>query len=729
MARWIKRIVLTVAAVIGLLLLTGVALSVLLDPNDYKDDIEAAVEEQTGRAFTIEGDIRLSLFPWIGVEVGRMTLADEPEYEEPFVEVDGLRAAVRVVPLIRGRIETEVFAVESPFVRLIVDEDGVGNWESLQAHVAAEDDETDDEAAAPDEETELPEILQDAVIGGIRVRDAGAVWDDRAEGLRVQVDSANLDMDTVRLGAPIAVRGDVRASGDEDFPDLRGEWSTRVEVARSLDEIRFEGLEASLEARGREIPGYQQSGAIAGHGTVALGDTIEIDWPEFRVAGAGVQFEAALTATIGETVEADASWSVEPFNLKATLGLLDIEAPRTTNTSALTAIGAGGELALRDEDLELRDLEVQLDRSTLTGDASVSGFENPALRFTLDLDEIDADAYLPPEDREAAAEDPTRGTRGMPDLEQIELDLPLELLRELDVDGDISVGEIGLMNLSLEALTFNVSAADGRLGINDLDAELYGGAVSGDVGLDARGDYPYFDVDFSLEETRFEPLVMDLLEMDRGVLDGRGTFRLRGDGGGANVHEFVESFTGDAEVDVADGAVVGINLSYEIARAAAVLGRGQTPDEPAAEDRRTVFAALSATVDFADGVATNDNLRADTPLLRVRGEGEVDLLQERIDYLVRATVTGDLADGDGKTIAAIRDVTVPVRFTGNLFDPSIRPDLAEALSDEQMQRLRGVRESIDETQERLRDEVEERTQDGADRLREEAEERLRRFRR
>ena len=56
-----------IAILVGGVLLLSVALSVIVmimfDPNDYKDEIAEAVTEQTGRTFSIEGDLSLKAFP------------------------------------------------------------------------------------------------------------------------------------------------------------------------------------------------------------------------------------------------------------------------------------------------------------------------------------------------------------------------------------------------------------------------------------------------------------------------------------------------------------------------------------------------------------------------------------------------------------------------------------------------------------------------------------------
>jgi len=58
--------------IVGLLLLIVVAVVVaplVIDPNDYREQIQSAVKNKTGRDLLINGDLSLSVFPWVGVGV------------------------------------------------------------------------------------------------------------------------------------------------------------------------------------------------------------------------------------------------------------------------------------------------------------------------------------------------------------------------------------------------------------------------------------------------------------------------------------------------------------------------------------------------------------------------------------------------------------------------------------------------------------------------------------
>ena len=74
--RILKYLGLALAAVIALVAVLLLAVVLFVHPNDYKDRIARAVKESTGRELTLAGDIKLSVFPWIALELGPAQLGN-----------------------------------------------------------------------------------------------------------------------------------------------------------------------------------------------------------------------------------------------------------------------------------------------------------------------------------------------------------------------------------------------------------------------------------------------------------------------------------------------------------------------------------------------------------------------------------------------------------------------------------------------------------------------------
>ena len=105
MGRPLKILGIILGAVVALFVLVGVAVSLLFDPNDYKDQIAAAVEERTGRTLTLEGDLELSVFPWLKIGVGPAALSNAPGFgDASFARIEGAALSLQVLPLLTGKV-------------------------------------------------------------------------------------------------------------------------------------------------------------------------------------------------------------------------------------------------------------------------------------------------------------------------------------------------------------------------------------------------------------------------------------------------------------------------------------------------------------------------------------------------------------------------------------------------------------------------------------------------
>ena len=104
MGRLLKIILYLVAGIVGILVIAAVSLTLFFDPNDFRDRIEAAVKESTGRDLVV-GELDLSVFPWLAVNVGPSELGNAEGFEsEQFLRFESAALSVRILPLILRQI-------------------------------------------------------------------------------------------------------------------------------------------------------------------------------------------------------------------------------------------------------------------------------------------------------------------------------------------------------------------------------------------------------------------------------------------------------------------------------------------------------------------------------------------------------------------------------------------------------------------------------------------------
>ncbi len=123
-----KRYLTGFAVVVGIFLAAVIALPWLIPLEYDKNEIIAQVKAITGRDLTIDGPIRLSLFP-LSITAHGVAFANPAGSQNPsMVKLDTIDVELRLLPLLSGRLDIARFILRKPDIDLEIDRSGVPNW-------------------------------------------------------------------------------------------------------------------------------------------------------------------------------------------------------------------------------------------------------------------------------------------------------------------------------------------------------------------------------------------------------------------------------------------------------------------------------------------------------------------------------------------------------------------------------------------------------------------------
>lgn len=325
--------------------------------------------------------------------------------------------------------------------------------------------------------------------------------------------------------------------------------------------------------------------------------------------------------------------------------------------------------------------------SNIKAKVEISGFASPAIRFDVDVDQIDVDRYLP---QQAGSGKPA-GAQKQPVKET-----PFDLtgLRNLRASGTLKVGALKANNVRASNVRMDVKANGGRVEVNPLTAGFYQGSLSSAVTVNAAPATPTFAAKHNMSGINVGAFLKDLANND--TLEGKGNVTADVTTQGNTVTALKKALGGNAAVKLADGAVKGIDVAGSIRNAKAKLGalRGEQT-QASDKSQKTDFSELTATFNIKNGVARNNDLSLKSPLLRVGGEGDINVGEDTINYLVKASIVGTSKGQGGRDTDQLKGVTVPVRVTGPLAAPSYKLDFSAMATDAAKQTV------MDELQKRL----------------------------
>jgi AsmA protein len=699
MKRFFKVVAWIIGTVAALLIAAAVYILLIFDPNKYKAEIAAAVHNATGRELVIQGDLKLSLFPWLGVQTGAMTLNNLSEFgPQPFAKIADAAIKVKLLPLLKKDVQVDTVTLNGLYLNLLRTAAGRGNWEDLTKKGEKEP------APAPAAEGVAAPALASFAIGGVRVDNATVIWDDRQGKARYELSNLSVHTGPVSLKAPVVLSLDTDVKSSAPSLTAHLNLTTRALYDFDTQRLQLKGLKLATDAHGPGLP------ADVGKLTVTADAALDLAENQYRLNSLkllaslhgdklpGKQVDAALDGNVALDLK-KGTLSVDPFNFDAwnvkikgtlqgrglpdaprfagTLAVADfnarellgklISAPlNTADKQALSSVSADLEFNASTTDAELTKLDAKLDQTRITGKASLQNFAHPAYRFQLALDNVDADRYLPPATTANAKPVTPAAAAGAGAAE-----LPLETLRALDVDGNLAVGKLKIAKLQVNDIKVGVNAKAGVIRANPLAAQLYGGSYRGDVTLDARGKTVQLAMNESLTDIAIGPLTQDLLQKD--LVAGTGNVTMKLSGAGLDPEQLTRTLNGNVGFSLRNGRVNGVNLIEMIQKDYLKYIQGLAID--AGKLNQTVFSKFAATAAVTNGLINTNDLVLDSAQLNVKGRGTANLVDQQLALRLDALPVGQLA----KQLGQFKDTVIPVKIEGTITAPKFSIELDEVL--------------------------------------------------
>jgi AsmA protein len=707
MRRLFKALAWGAGIVVALLIAAALYIFLIFDPNKYKAEITSAVHKATGRELTIQGDLKLSLFPWLGVETGGITLDNLPEFgQQPFAKIDGAAIKVKLLPLLHKDVEVDSVTLNGLYLNLIRTTAGRGNWEDLTTGGGKQPSPASSaqSAAAP--------MAATLAIGGVRIQNATVIWDDRQNQTHYELSELSLHTGPVSPSAPVTLAVTTQIKSTAPALTAHLDLGTQALYEFDAQQLHLTGLKLTIAAQGQALPVDETKLTLTTDAVINF-PTQQYQLSKLKLLASlhgeqlpGKQVDATLDANVAVdlkqgTLRVDPlnlqAWnvkvqgslqgqgllttprfsgvlSVPGFNARELLGHFGGEALNTADKQTLTAVSADVAFNASTAGVELTKLAAKLDQTQIGGKASIANFSHPAYRFQLAVDDIDADRYLPPATT-ASAKPVTPATAAGAGAAE----LPLATLRSLDVDGNLTLGKLKIAKLKLSDIKLGINAAGGVIRAKPLAAQLYGGSYRGDLRLDARSKTLQLGMDETLSAIEIGPLSRDLLQKD--LVAGTGNVRLQLTGTGISPEELKRTVTGNIGFSLQNGRVNGINLLDVIQKDYVKYVQSLAID--AGKLNQTVFSKFAATAKVDKGLITTDDLVLDSAQLNVKGRGHINLADESLAMHLDAVPMGQLA----KQLGQFKDTVIPIRIEGTFSAPKFATDLDEVFKQQLKARL------------------------------------------
>ncbi len=643
----------------SLLLLFVIGLGIFIatfDANAYKQELSSLVLQKTGRELEFEGDVGLTFYPSLGMKLGALRFANAPGFgDRPMLAVEQASVSVDLLSLLRLQPEIAQLVLDGLQLDLARNRQGKTNWDDLLPAQSAEAGEQPSQALPPANDS----LQLAGVFGGLDLSRGDIRWRDEQAGIEYEISDLNLKTGRIEEGRDFPLQLSLRLRGKDGLKaGIRFDSLARLEQKA----LRLAAIKLDVEAAGGPLP--------VDKALLKVGGDLGFALPTQQLSVQGFSLDASSEGGLLRSLQARLGGDIG-FDLKQqrlTVAGLSLE----TDLSG-DALPAGNlktrlssselNLVLPQRSLRLDGLQLAIDEQRLEGFVDVRDYARPAVRFELQGKLLDLDRITGYQPGQAT---PEAGPQAAEPAEDVRIALPMELLRKLELDGKLAIGEIRVHGLKLQDASLRVQAKQGQIAVEPIRLALYDGKLQGSARLDVRGKQPSYAVKQTLQGFRIGAFLQDFMQDDK--ISGLAFVDLDLGTGGEWLSELKKNLNGRLSMKVEDGAFKGLNLRYEIDRARARLKR---EPEPPQQMQKTDFSALSLSAEIRNGVVYSDDLEIQAPLLRVGGSGSVDLVQEQIDYRIDAKLVASTAGQGAGTVEQSSGLLLPVRIKGALTDPKI----------------------------------------------------------
>ncbi|MDL5026500.1 AsmA family protein [Vibrio sp. TMPB1044] len=687
-----KKLLIFIAVPVSVVIAAILALVLLVNPNQFKPLIVEQAQKHTGLELVIEGDISWQFFPSIGFELGQTELRNPEGFTQPnLFKVDTVGVDVSVTPLFSNQLEIGNITLDGAEFYLETLKDGRKNIDALTQASAPQESEpaadTNTESApAPQEQSATEASGWTINLAGVTVSNALFEMDDKQAGSFTKLYDVSLNLS--EFAVDTWTTATFAASGENNQQKFSAQGSAEFKLAEGFASYALRNID--LNAKFND-PSTSIESAKIGLNTFEFDKVNQLTYAVIgNAAGLDLDLKGGGELTVDSAIS------------KVTLNKLTLDSTFKGDTLPQSPMKVD---MLSDLSFDLNKShlsfvleKLQANAIALDGKADVTLSEIPKVRFSLHSPNIDLDEFLGLGNTTETASTAPSGSAGgstsnsgsSAPAKEVEPDL--SALKTLDVKGDITIDKFKANNAKMQNVKTAFSVNRGVAELTSFTSNLYQGSISATAKLDARKTPATYTAKKKIKGVKVQPLLIDVADND--MLEGTGNIDVNVKGKSLTPTGIKKNLVGTIAINFEDGAVNGINVAQLIRENYAKI-KGEKV-ESTNEAQKTDFSAMKATLKVDKGWVSTNDLSAQSPLLRVTGQGKANFINETVDFLVRTSIVGSLEGQGGKSIDDLKDVTIPIKVTGQWADPKFALVFDDVLKQKTQKEIdRGVNKLTD----------------------------------
>ena len=664
-------------AIILILIIAVVGFAVVFNPNDYKDDIITLVKEKTGRELSVPGDISLSLFPWIGIDLGKIEISNAKGFgKQPFARMDHLQVRVKLWPLLKQQLEADTIVIEGLKLNLAKNRQGISNWDDLAqapTKTTAPAKTTKQEPAKPSAQKQGPQNIIGAIaLNGLKIENAHFIWDDQQTRQKIIVSDVQLNIGELKANTKIPFSTSFYLK--EKSLNTKINFNSALTFSADLKQFSFYDTQLNSDIKLAALKPRLS--------TQINSDLMQLDLEKqtfntksLNLSEGDIKLQMQLSVKqLLKTPYLNGQVTIQTFNPRVLAKRFSIPLPDSADKNVLTKLSAQLGIKGTLSKLGLPKVKLTLDDSQLNGHATLQ-LPPSSSTVKLAIDKINLDRYLPKpvenKGKPAIGKATAKPTRQAKEAAII----PVALLTALNLDADFKINKIQVMKTHWSDFHIAMHSKNGLINIKPLTMRGYKATVKTDLKLRVIKSNALLSGNINVQKIEAGKLLSDFMGKDK--LKGQTTVVASFNTSGVKLSQLKQNLNGNFKLNLKDGTLKGFDLDHQKSVLDAKLKRITPPKAPVPEE--TKIASLIASAVIKKGVITNKDLRAATPLARVIGRGTVDIAKEKLNYTASVKFTSSTKIKATKPYEQMKAIPLDIHIGGTFNKPSIKPDFGKVL--------------------------------------------------
>lgn len=655
-----------------LILIAAVTFAFIFNPNDYKDDVISLFKENTGRQLKIPGDISLSLFPWVGLELGKIEVSNARGFaKKPFAKMTRLQVRVKLWPLLQQRLEADTLIIEGLSLNLAKNKHGKTNWNDLlqtkksttPSTQAASSSQTQD--IKPDAKINL---LAAFAINGIKIKQAQFNWHDQQLKQKTSIKNIQLEIGKLQVNSKIPFSSEFEIQQ----ADLQAKvnFQNKISFSNDFKEFSFYDTKLNTEIKLASLK-QKQDIKLASKLIILNLDKQTVRSKKLTLATNDAKVNMQFVAkNLSSKPNIKAQLNLETLNPRLLVKSFDIALPDMADKNAFTKFNAKFDVSASMQKLSLSKVNLTLDDTQITGKANI---KLPlASTVALNINAINLDRYLPTPVVTKNKNETKKQSKNKA-LETVLV--PIALLTKVDLVANLKINTLQVKNTHWKNVQFVANAKKGDVKIQPIKLQGYGSTIDSSLNIKTSKTNALLTASLNIKDMKSGQLLKDFMNVKN--LQGLASINANISTQGIKLSQLKQNLNGMASFKLKNGIVKGFDLEHEINKLDAKIKRKAAPATPS--PLQTKFTNMSASAIIKNGVIHNKDLRAATPFTRVIGQGNVSLPKETLNYVATVKLTNSRDIESKKSFEKMSAVPLDIYIRGTFDKPQIKADFSKAL--------------------------------------------------